>query len=70
MAGIKMGRWGWAGVAAGSVALIFVVLWGFSTDWNFTTSKVLEAAKNPKEGDACTTADNKTGTIKNGACAA
>lgn len=67
---MKMGRWGWAGVAAGGVFLLMLVAWGFSTDWNWTSGKVLEASKNPKDGDACTTADNKSGKYKNGACVA
>lgn len=56
-------------------AIVMGVIWGFATDWNFTTSAVLASNKNPdisspKEGDSCLTDDGKTGIVRNGTCTA
>lgn len=67
---MKMGRWGWAITTALSVLVLMTLIWGYSTDWNWTSAKVIAASKAPKNGDPCTTADHKAGKYLNGTCEA
>lgn len=58
----------------GGVVLAFVA-WGFLTDWNFTTDRIIASSTKPdtttpKEGDSCTATNGKTGKVVNGDCVA
>lgn len=51
-------------------AIVVGLVWGFATDWNFTSGRVLANASTPKTGDPCTEG-GVNGTIQaDGSCKA